>query len=166
MHICYYTLKRYEAFRAAADYVAVALAGQPSVTRIVLFGSIASAPTIETGRRRRGHIHEPKDVDLAVWLNPVSDLDHLRKLSAEALRQLWEKTEVGVAHHQVDIFLFDAMSKYMGRLCRFNQCPKHKPECRAQRCGEIPFLRQHDGFQFDPDESLRTDRIVVLFERG
>src|SRR5439155_27083952 len=122
----YFTLKRYQDFRAAAEYVAEALAPQPAVRRIVLFGSVASAPRL-AGRRGRGQFHEPKDVDLAVWLDGATDIDRLRKLSAQALRRLWHEKQIGVAHHQVDIFLFDAMGKYVGRLCHFNQCPKHKP---------------------------------------
>jgi hypothetical protein len=70
---------------------------------------------------------------------------------------------VGVAHHQVDV-LVDVAGTYLGRLCCFNQCPKHKPDCRALNCGRIPFLRQHDGFVLDP-EALRADRIRVLYER-
>jgi hypothetical protein len=58
-----------------------------------------------------------------------------------------------------------AYKKYVGRLCRFNPCPKHKPECRAARCGDVPFLQQHDDFAFDSTDSLRPDRIRVLFER-
>src|SRR5437762_3568369 len=142
----YYTLKRYEAFRAAADYVARALAAQPSVRRVALFGSVASGPRSESGRRRRGLFHEPKDVDLAVWLDRVGDLDDLRRFSAKALQRLWHEKEFGVAHHQVDIFLLDATGQYVGRLCHFNQCPKHKPECQVERCGDVPFLQQHDGF--------------------
>jgi predicted nucleotidyltransferase len=161
----YYTLKRYEAFEAAADCVAGALAAQQSVRRIALFGSIASGPRSESGRKRRGVLHDPKDVDLAVWLDHVGDLDDLRKLSAKALQRLWHEKEFGVAHHQVDIFLLDAKGKYVGRLCHFNQCPKHKPECRAARCGDVPFLQQHDAFAFDATDSLRPDRIRVLFER-
>lgn len=53
---------------------------------------------------------------MAVWLDGVADLDHLRKLSAQALNRLWHDNEVGVAHHQVDIFLFDATSVSSGRL--------------------------------------------------
>jgi hypothetical protein len=34
--------------------------------------------------------------------------------------------EIGVAHHQVDIFLLDVTGTSLGRLCHFNQCPKHK----------------------------------------
>jgi len=161
----YYTLKRYEAFRAAADYVAGALAAQPSVRRVALFGSVASEPSSESGRRRGGLLHEPKDVDLAVWLDRVGDLDTLRRLSAKALQRLWHEKELGVAHHQVDIFLLDATGRYVGRLCHFNHCPKHKPACQVERCGEVPFLQQHDAFDFDVTHSLRCDRIRVLFER-
>jgi hypothetical protein len=158
-----YTLQRYQAFRVAADYVAGALAAHPSVRRVALFGSVASGPRSESGRKRL--LHEPKDVDLAVWLDRVGGLDDLRRLSAQALQRLWHEKEFGVAHHQVDIFLLDATGKYVGRLCHFNQCPKHKPECQAERCREVPFLQQQDGFDFDGTGSLRPDRIRILFER-
>ncbi len=161
----HYTLRRYGDFRAAAGYVADAFARVPAVRRVALFGSVASAPRIESGRRRRGYLHEPKDVDLAVWLDNVADLDSLRKLSAQALNRLWHDKEVGVAHHQVDIFLVDAVGTYLGRLCHFNECPKRKPECRVEGCGTTPFLRQHEDFHFD-SESLRPARIEVLYERS
>jgi Protein kinase domain len=160
-----YTLRRYAGFRAAAGYVAEAFARVPTVRRIALFGSVASSPRIESGRRRHGYLHEPKDVDLAVWLDDVVDLDRLRKLSAQALNRLWHDKEMGVAHHQIDIFLVDATGKYLGRLCHFSQCPKHKPQCRAEGCGKVPFLQQHDGFVFDSAESLHPARILVLYER-
>jgi hypothetical protein len=57
------------------------------------------------------------------------------------------------------------VGKYAGRLCHFNQCPKHKPECRVDGGGKVPFLQQHDGFVFDSAESLHPDRIDLLFER-
>jgi hypothetical protein len=116
-------------------------------------------------RGRRGHIHEPKDVDIAVWLDDAGDLEQLRLLRSRAVNQLWEEKEVGVAHHQVDVFLLDAASTYLGRLCCFNRCPKHKPDCHAVNCGKIPFLRQHDGFVLDRD-SLRLDRIQILYDRA
>jgi hypothetical protein len=69
---------------------------------------VASSPSIELRYGRRGRLHEPKDVDLAVWLDGVTDLDALRKSTAQALNRLWQDKEMGVAHHQVDIFLLDA----------------------------------------------------------
>ena len=161
----YYTLRRYEDFRAAAGYVAEAFARVSAVRRVALFGSVALPPRLESGRRRRGDVHIAKDVDLAVWLDDAVDLDRLRRLSAQALNRLWQDEEIGVAHHQVDIFLLDATGKYLGRLCHFNQCPKHKPECRMEGCGNTPFLQQHDGFEFDTAKSLHPARIQILFER-
>jgi hypothetical protein len=60
----------------------------------------------------------------------VTDLDALRKLTAQALNRLWQ---------EMDIFLLDATGKYFGRLCHFNQCPKHKPQRRAEGCGRVRF---------------------------
>ena len=160
-----YTLRRYADFRAAANYVAEAFAQVPAVRRVALFGSVALAPRIESERRRRGYLHEPKDVDLAVWLDDAVNLDSVRKLSAQAVNRLWHDNAIGVAHHQIDTFLLDATGRYLGRLCHFSQCPKHKPECRAQGCGDTPFLRQHDGFDFDTGHSLHPARVLVLYER-
>jgi hypothetical protein len=160
-----YTLRRYSDFRAAATYVAEVFAQVPAVRRVALFGSVASTPRVESAGRRRGYLHEPKDVDLAVWLDDMVNLDSVRKLSAQAVNRLWYDQEIGVAHHQVDTFLLDATGRYLGRLCGFSQCPKHKPQCRAEGCGKVPFLRQHDDFHFDTAHSLHPARIVVLYER-
>jgi hypothetical protein len=160
-----HTLRRYDEFRAAAEYVAATFADVPAVVRVALFGSVASSPRVESMRRRRGQIHEPKDVDLAVWLDGPVDLNQLRVLCGRAVHQLWQEKQMGVAHHQVDVFLLDPTDRYLGRLCHFNQCPKHKPQCRAQDCGKLPFLRQHDEFLFDSAESLHPSRIQVLYER-
>ena len=158
-----FSLLRYVHFRAAAEYVARALAAVATVRRIALFGSVASRP-----HPRRGHhagMHEPKDVELAVWIDSAIELDRLRLLRSRAVNQLWDEEEIGVAHHQVDVFLIDAATgAYLGRLCCFNQCPKHKPECRAENCGQVPFLRQHDDFVFDRD-ALSPSRIEVLYDR-
>src|SRR5688572_4837434 len=159
-----YTLMRYAHFRAAAEYVAAAFAGIPTVRRVALFGSVSSSPRMEPGRARRGHLHEPKDVDIAIWLDDATGLDRLRVLRSRAVNQLWDEKEIGVAHHQVDVFLLDAAGTYLGRLCCFNECPKHKPECRADGCGKVPFLRQHDEFVLHT-ESLRLERIQVLYDR-
>ncbi|MEO7273831.1 MAG: hypothetical protein ABI211_17675 [Vicinamibacterales bacterium] len=161
-----YTLMRYAHFRAAAEYIAAAFAAIPTVSRVALFGSIASSPTTECthARARRSHFHEPKDVDIAVWLDAPTELERLRLLRSHAVNQLWEERAVGVAHHQVDVFLLDATGTYLGRLCCFNQCPKHKPECSAVKCGKVPFLRQHDEFVLHAD-SLRSERIRVLYDR-
>ena len=142
------------------------------VTKIVLMGSVASALKQEVPRfskfRRAGQPvwHECKDVDLAVWLTDRTILNRLRKARSRALALLLEEHDIGVAHHQVEIFLFSPETNaYLGRLCTFNECPKAKPECRVKNCGTEKFLRQLEGFVFNPD-ALSPDKTIVLFERG
>jgi hypothetical protein len=78
---------------------------------------------------------------------------------------MYKETGIGVASHQVDVFvLAPGTDSYLGRLCDFAHCPKHKPECLAPGCGAVPFLRRHDGFVFDP-EALAPDRVIRLFDR-
>jgi len=43
-------------------------------------------------------------------------------------------------------------------------CPKEKPECRVAGCGAALFLRQHDGFVFDPRSVENVG--IVLFDRA
>ena len=164
-------LRHREAFRTATDYVTAAFARLGFVQKVVLFGSVAQPPERETPRqqryRRAGALlwHESKDVDLAVWVSEVSDLKALQKARSRALNDLLDDLEMGVAHHQVDVFLFEpGTDRYLGRLCHFGVCPKHKPECRVEGCGAALFLRQHEGFVFDP-RSLEHGR-VVLFDRA
>ena len=81
------------------------------------------------------------------------------------MRTLWDKAAIGIASHQVDVFIFDPdADRYLGRLCDFNACPKGKAECRVPGCGEVTLLRQHEGFRWRP-ESLFEGRAVRLFER-
>jgi hypothetical protein len=151
--------------------VARELAKLPQVQKVVLFGSVAmplekEIPQFRKYRREGVAVwHECEDVDLAVWL---SDLDHLKSLQrarSHALNRLWEAEEIGVAHHQVDIFLMDG-DRYVGRLCHFGQCPKAgKIDCSVDGCGQKRFLRRHEDFVFRPD-SLAPDKSVVLFDRS
>jgi len=164
-------LRHREAFRSAADYVAAAFARLTFVQRVVLFGSVAQPPRKETPRQRRYRRagarlwHESKDVDLGVWVSEVSDLKALQRARGRALNDLLVDLEMGVAHHQVDVFLFEPRTdRYLGRLCHFGVCPKDKPECRVAGCEAALFLRQHDGFVFDP-RSLEHGR-VVLYDRA
>jgi hypothetical protein len=165
--------RRQGELRRAAEAVARELAKLPEVEKVVLFGSVAAPLEKEVPRfrefRRAGIAidHECKDVDLAVWL---SDLDHLRALQkarSRALNELFEAEEIGVAHHQVDVFLIEPGSnRYLGRLCRFGQCPKEKKrECSVTGCGRKPFLRQHEEFVFRP-EALAAENAIVLFDRS
>jgi hypothetical protein len=165
-------LTRWRNFRLAADYVAEAFAEFEAVKKIVLFGSVAlplkkEVPRFRKFRRARQPLfHECHDVDLAVWLADLTMLNALQRARAKALAALLEEHDVGVAHHQVDVFLFSAdNSAHLGRLCKFGDCPKGKPECLVLNCGAEKFLRQVEGFIFRP-EVLIPAKTVTLFERG
>ena len=123
-------LRRYREFRAAADAVVAAWRNRPEVAAVALIGSLAIVPWKEVSRHspyRRARIklwHECKDVDLAVGLTALGDLDGLRKAKDRALRQLFEEAGIGVASHQLDVFILDpGTDRYLGRLCLFNRCP-------------------------------------------
>jgi hypothetical protein len=110
--------------------------------------------------------HECKDVDLAVWVTNTTSLESLRKALGRAVNALFAESGIGVAHHQVDVFLLEPKTdRYLGRLCYFGTCPKGKPECLVPGCGASPFLRQHDEFSLDV-RSLDAARSVVLFDRA
>ena len=148
-----------------------ALAELPQVQKVVLFGSVAAPLFKEVPRFREFRWagvavwHECKDVDLAVWVSDLEDLKSLQRARTRALNALLEERDIGVAHHQVDIFLFEPGSnRYLGRLCWFGQCPKGKQECLVPGCGQKPYLRQHLDFAFQP-ESLGPDKSVLLFAR-
>jgi len=167
-----YMLKRQEDFRKAAEYVFSAFALVPEVEKVALLGSVASplwkeVPRFRPYRKAGIEIwHECKDVDMAVW---VSDLNRLRSLQlarSTALNDLLRDKNIGVAHHQVDVFLMEPMTdRYLGRLCTFNECPKGKRECDVPGCGKIPFMRQHEHFVLD-DEMMNPEQIVILYERA
>lgn len=165
-------LHQYRRFHRAADAVVAAWQERQEVAAVALIGSLAAAPWKEFPRfspYRRERIalwHECKDVDLAVWLTDLGDLNGLRKAKDRALRQLLEETGIGVASHQLDAFILDpGTNRYLGRLCRFNCCPKGKRECLVPGCGAAKFLQQHEEFQWRP-ESLAEDRIVRLLDRA
>ncbi|MFQ5939941.1 MAG: hypothetical protein ACE5KL_07745, partial [Alphaproteobacteria bacterium] len=164
-------LRLRENYRLAADYVARALARVPDVRKVVLFGSVAVPLKKEIPRfrkfRRAGVAiwHECKDVDLAVWVTSCSTLRKLQNARSAALNALYRERGIGVAHHQVEIFLMEPdTNRYLGRLCIFGQCPKAKVECRVPGCGASPFLRQHEGFVLHPS-AFDADKTVILFER-
>jgi len=158
-------------FRRAAERVAAALAEAREVRRIVLFGSVAAPPLDEVPRfreyRRAGVVlpHECKDVDLAVWLDDLSNLAELRKRASRALVRLFEEENIGVAQNQVDVFLLEPRTnRYLGRLCHFNRCPKEKRECLVRDCGRVSFLRQIEGFSLR-SEAIDPTQSVLLYDR-
>ena len=139
---------------------------------VSLIGSLARVPWKEVprfGPYRRARValwHECKDVDLALWLGHLDSFDALRRAKARALRTPWDKAAIGIASHQVDVFIFDPdADRYLGRLCDFNACPKGKAECRVPGCGEVTLLRQHEGFRWRP-ESFFEGRSVSAPQRA
>jgi len=102
---------------------------------------------------------------MAVWISELSCLKSLQKARSQALNNLLAEKQIGVAHHQVDIFIMEPeTNRYIGRLCIFSSCPRGKKECLAARCGEIKFLRRHEGFEFE-SKDLNDQTSVVLFDR-
>jgi hypothetical protein len=165
-------LARQAQFRTAAEYVAAAFAEVPAVRRVALFGSVASplAEEIPAYGRFRMHrmpvLHECKDVDLAVWLEDYGCLKAIQKARGQALNYLYGLRQIGVAHHQVDVFIIDAATgDYAGNLCCFGTCPKGKEDCWVSGCGDTPFLKKYERFTFHKDAALSPAKSVVLFDR-
>jgi hypothetical protein len=159
-------------FRRAADAIAADLAKVEEVRAVALFGSLARPLVREVPRfqpfRRHGIeiLHECGDIDLAVAIDRHDNLATLNRARSRAVDNLLKETGIGVAHHQVDVFLFGkGWNDYLGRLCTFGQCPKGKLECLTPGCGRELFLKQHEGFVLEPD-ALAPDRAVPLYERG
>ena len=122
---------RQRQFRMAAEAVAEAMSLLPEVEKVALFGSVARPLEKEVPRFRRFRraridlFHECKDVDLAVWVSGMGRLKALQKARSRALNDLLADRNIGVAHHQVDVFLLEpGTDRYLGRLCRFGQCPR------------------------------------------
>jgi predicted nucleotidyltransferase len=164
-------LARQATFRRAADAIAADLAKIPEVRTVALFGSLARPLAREVPRfqpfKRHGIeiLHECGDIDLAIAIDRLDKLTALNRARNRAVIDLFKQTGIGVAHHQVDVFLFgEGWNDYLGRLCSFAQCPKGKVECLTPGCGREPFLKQHEGFVLEPD-ALAADRAVPLYER-
>src|SRR5215471_12172564 len=167
-----YALARLAAFRRAADAVTAAFAAFPEVRAVTLFGSTARPLTREVPRfqpfKRFGIevLHECHDVDLAVWIDRLDNLSALNRVRNRAVIDLHKDSGLGVAHHQVDVFLFGrGWSDYLGRLCTYRECPKGAADCRTPGCGRESLLKQHEGFAFRSD-ALASDRVIPLYERG
>ncbi len=165
-------LRRHRRFRRAAECVAEALAEIGDVQKVVLFGSVAvplrkEVPRFRRFRRARVAIwHECKDVDLAVWVSSLDRLKEIQLARGRALNRLFAITEIGVAHHQIDIFLMEpGTDRYLGRLCIFGVCPKGKRECRITGCGSSPFLQQHSDFRWRAS-ALAPGAAITLFDRS
>ena len=164
-------IRQQKHFQLASEYIAAELAKIPAVEKVVLFGSVAKILPMEVPRFRsfkRSQIklpHECRDVDIAVWLSDLSDLRVIQKVRHRALQELFQTHSIGVAHHQVDIFLMEYVTnKFLGFLCHYTSCPKGKSECKAENCGRELFLKQTEGFYLQSD-ALNVQNSHVLFDR-
>jgi hypothetical protein len=164
-------LKRQARFRVAADVVTTALLHFPEVEEIALVGSVArplwpEVPRFSGFRQQRVEIwHECKDVDLAVWLNRLDCLRAINRARNLSVQQVIGMTGVGVANHEVEIFILEPGSnRYLSRICNFDQCPKGHRACQVPGCGREDFLQQHDGFALWGN-ALDEDRIMRLYRR-
>ena len=168
-----YLLRRQENYRLAADVIARGLMGVRDVEAIAVIGSVASALWKEVPRfreYRRAGIevwHECGDLDLAFWLTSFDNLGRIRKKVATSLRNAYEKGEgPSVSDIEVDIFLFEPVTdRYVGRLCRYNACPKGKTDCMVPGCGDIPFNRVFRDFKPHAD-ILRPAAYSMFYRRG
>ncbi|MGY4309222.1 hypothetical protein ACVIJ6_006465 [Bradyrhizobium sp. USDA 4369] len=168
-----YLLRQQHDFRRAADIVTDALVAFEEIEAIAVIGSVAKPLWKEVPRfreYRRAGIevwHECKDLDLAVWIGSQHRLGEMRRVRDAALSAAYNAgTGPGTVGHQVEIFLIEpGTDRYLGRLCYFNNCPKHKRDCATPGCGKIPFNKVVDGFEPYPD-LLATANDAMLYRRG
>lgn len=160
-------------FRRAADVLVEAFADFEEVQAVAVIGSVAKAlwkevPRFYEFRRARIQVwHECHDLDLAVWLDSQDRLEKMRRSLAHALGAAF-KAGIGVSivSQQVDVFLFEPQSdRYLGRLCRYNSCPKGKRDCLVPGCGEIPFNKRVEGFR-PYANLLASANDAMLYRRG
>jgi predicted metalloprotease len=164
-------VERQRRFRVAADVVTEAWVQFPEVAAVAVIGSVAKPLLKEIPRflefRRAGIEvwHECGDLDLALWLHSQERLGDLRRVAVQALRRIDDNGN-GVASHEVDVFLVDpATDRYLGRLCKFNQCPKGKKDCLVPGCGTIRFNKRVPGF-VQADDLLAGVQDSMLSRRG
>ena len=110
--------------------------------------------------------HECDDIDLALWLSDLADLNRLRRAYAKALRVQFNSDGIGVATHQIDVFIMEpGIDRNLGRLCAYNTCPRGKIACHVPGCGDVRFLQQHNDFAWWPDP-LAEGQAVWLFNHA
>jgi hypothetical protein len=165
-------LRRQCLYRWAAQSVARAMSQLPEVLKVAAFGAVAQPLKMKVPpfREFRRHgievLHGCADLDLAVETTSLSGLKELKRAMSSGLSLVQDTAWGGVAHHQVDVHIFDAGSgAYRGRLCAFGQCPKpRKMQCLVRGCGAQPFLQQFERYRFDSAQ-FEGEPNVTLFDR-
>lgn len=165
-------LRRQSDFRNAARLVSKRLAEMPEVQRVCLFGSVVlplwkEVPYHNRLRQRNIRIfHECANIDMAVWVTSPAKADLMRKACSQVVNDLVSKDiHLSIAHHSFSIHLIqEADNHYLGMVCHYNQCPKHKPECRVRGCGVHPFVQILPWFRLKPGR-LNEFNSQILFRR-
>lgn len=168
-----YLVERQRQFRLAADIVTDAWTAFAEVDAVAVIGSVAKplwkeVPRFRAYRRLRIEVwHECSDLDLALWVSSQTRLGDLRGAAASALRAAFEAgAAMSVPDNNLDVFLIEpGTDRYLGRLCSFSVCPKHKEECLAPGCGTIPFNKSVPGFKPTHD-LLAPAEYALLYRRG
>ena len=159
-------LFRYQGFIYAAMKLAERLTEFPEVERISLFGSLAKPPYREQYRykKRIWAFHEPKDIDLAIWLSSLENLGAMRRVMATLVQEV-QKKALGICEGAMELFVFDSRSsKYLGRVCHLGQCPRGGIDCMCDGCGKPKHLKTDSDFTLRPDAVSRINS-QLLFER-
>lgn len=165
-------LRRQNGFRNAARAVTEHLAAMPEVQDVRIFGSVALPLWKEISyhqRLRRKNIriyHECANIDLAVRVASPANANLMRKACSQVVNDLNEQDiYLHIAHHTFSIHLIDhADSRYLGMVCHFNKCPKHKFECRVPGCGRNRFVQILPWFRLK-SQRLNEFNSQILFQR-
>ena len=165
-------LRHQTGFRNAARAVAGHLAAMPEVQQVRVFGSVAlplwkEVPHDPRLRHRNIRIyHECANIDLAVRVTSPIAADLMRKVCSRVVADLNEQEiYLNIAHHTFSTHLIDdATSRYLGMVCHFNRCPKHKRECQVPGCGATPFVQILPRFRLK-SHRLNESNSQVLFQR-
>jgi hypothetical protein len=163
-------LRRQRLFRWGAQSIAVVVSELPEVEKIIAFGAVAEplnmeVPRFREFRRNRIEVfHECADLDLAIWMTRLDQLKNLNRAINRGLRPVQLPPYGGIAHHQVDVLVFDVeLNRYRGRLCSFGECPKQgKRQCLVPGCGAQPFLQQFEKYRFHPAQFEDAPKVTLL----
>lgn len=166
-------LRRQSGFRKAATLLAERLGQMEEVVSVVLFGSVAlplwkEVPRFFRLRQSRIMVyHECANIDLAIRVTHAGRAGSMRKVCSDLIRELVDHDiHLSIANHHFCLHLIDAgTNRYLGMVCHYNQCPKHKDPCRVPGCGVTKFVRILPWFRFKP-ERLNPHNSFSLFDRG
>lgn len=165
-------LRRQADFRKAAGLLTQRLAEMPEVCEVRLFGSVAlplwKEVSCHSRLRRRGIsvYHQCNNIDMAVWVTSPEGANRMRKTCSQVVQELNEREiHLSIAHHTFCLHLVDASEhRYLGMVCHYSQCPKHKPACAVPGCGAHKFVQILPWFRLKP-ERLDAFNSQILFRR-